>query len=269
MSLGVRTRVLIAYLEFDASMILDSVCAYSPDVIITFHNIFQNKEEFSVRNDFASYIQNEITKLRPSAKYHNFAIEEIGYQPHAKSIESIIDLVNGSYDFPEILINISTGPNEFSAAAAVSSVVHENVTIFSTAEIKSNIPIDIINKLYRKNGVPEGCSSKIQEPTAIHTFKTDAPSKPLVLGLRLLDDQITAGKPLMAKDMIALFIEKGIWMRERPSTNDNVFYLRDFVDKWVENGWVVKGQLRNQYRITEKGRMILDTYYNISPYLLF
>ena len=50
-------------------------------------------------------------------------------------------------------------------------------------------------------------------------------------------------------------------MRDGPSQNDNVLYLRDFVDKWIANGWVIRGQMRNQYRITEKGRMMLDTFY--------
>ena len=56
-------------------------------------------------------------------------------------------------------------------------------------------------------------------------------------------------------------MEEGIWMRDAPSQNDNVIYLRDFVDKWISNGWVVRGQMRNQYRITDKGRMMLDTFY--------
>ncbi len=70
-----------------------------------------------------------------------------------------------------------------------------------------------------------------------------------------------AGKSLMAKDMIKIFMDEGIWLRDSPSKNDNVIYLRDFVDRWIANGWVVRGQLRNQYRITEKGRMMIDTFY--------
>ena len=47
-----------------------------------------------------------------------------------------------------------------------------------------------------------------------------------------------------------------------------MFYLRDFVDRWIENGWIVKGRMRNQYTITDKGRDIIDKLYKNDETLL-
>ena len=93
------------------------------------------------------------------------------------------------------------------------------------------------------------------------TCDAKIPEKYLVLGLRVLKECSKDGTP-MAKEIISRLIEEGIWLRDEPSPNDNVFYLRDFVEKWIKNGWVEKGQLRNRYRITDKGNMILKTFYN-------
>ncbi|MBQ4368939.1 MAG: hypothetical protein II805_04125, partial [Candidatus Methanomethylophilus sp.] len=90
---------------------------------------------------------------------------------------------------------------------------------------------------------------------------SNPPEKYLVLGLRILKEHMLKDPYPPSKEIISELREKQIWLREKPSPSDGVFYLRDFVDKWVENGWVEKGQLRNRYSITEKGEMILNIFY--------
>ncbi len=256
----------MACLEYDVAMISRAIREYNPDIVLTFHDVFSNKEFCPLRARFANQVESEIKMINPGIRYHSFETKQRDFQSCAKSIETFIDLLNQLFDSPEIFICISAGTNEFAAAAAMSSFVHLNVTLFSVPEKSSLITPKEIENIMVVSGTPVGRSIEFEEPSALETIKTNPPDKPLVLGLRILNEQISSGQPLMAKDMVQIFIEKGIWQRDGASSHDNVIYLRDFVDKWIENGWVVRGQLRNQYRITSKGHMILDTFYNAAEY---
>ncbi len=259
MSMGIKPRVLLACLRYDVVKIIESIRAYSPQHVVTFHDMFTDstKQRFIFAERFQSILSGEF----PNITYHNFEISQKDYRDISKTLESTVVSLNNLMDDPEILINISAGTNEFAAAATMTAMIHKNVVLFTQDEEEDNLSLDLIDKAYYKDGVPTGLVTKVSEPRAIEVYRVDPPNKPLILGLRILDECMKAGKNLMVKDMIKIFMDEGIWMRDAPSKNDNVLYLRDFVDKWISNGWVVRGQLRNQYRITEKGRMMLDTFY--------
>ena len=259
MSMGIKPRVLLACLRYDVLKIIESVRAYSPQYVITFHDAFSDptKQRFA----FADRFQHLLEKEFPSISYHSFEMKQKDFRDISKTLESAVTFLNNLVDYPDIFINISAGTNEFAAAATMTSMIHDNVAIFTQDEEEDNLSAEAIKEIYYKNGEPTGPVTKVSEPRAIDVYRVDPPSKPLIIGLRILDENMKAGRSLMAKDMIKIFMDEGIWLRDGPSHNDNVLYLRDFVEKWIAKGWVVRGQLRNQYRITEKGRMMLDTFY--------
>ena len=259
MSMGIKPRVLMACLRYDVVKIIESIRAYSPQHVITFHDMFSDPS--NQRMIFAERFQHILEDEFTNTSYHNFEMKQKDFRDISKTLELAVVFLNNLMNYPDIFINISAGTNEFAAAATMTSMIHENVTIFTQDEEEDNLTPDAIQKIYYKGGVPTGPVTKVSEPRAIDVYHVTPPSKPLILGLRILDENMKAGKSLMAKDMIKIFMDEGIWMRDGPSQNDNVLYLRDFVDKWIANGWVIRGQMRNQYRITEKGRMMLDTFY--------
>ena len=63
----------------------------------------------------------------------------------------------------------------------------------------------------------------------------------------------------------------GLWYRDtesgdpdRKSTQrqtEAVYYQRDFITKWVRNGWVRKDDLRNKYVLTDDGVNVVNTFY--------
>ena len=259
MSMGIKQRVLIACLKYDVVKIIESVRAYSPHHVITFHDAFSDPSE--QRLLFAERFQYLLNKEFPNVSYRNIELKQKDFRDISRTLESTVVFVNNLLDKPTVLINISAGTNEFAAAATMTSMIHDNVIIFTQDEEEDNLSPEVVKEVFYKDGFPTGPVTKVSEPKAIDVYHVEPPSKPLILGLRILDENQRTGKNLMAKDMIKILMERGIWMRDGPSNNDNVVYLRDFVDKWIENGWVEKGQMRNQYRITEKGRMMIDTFY--------
>jgi hypothetical protein len=65
--------------------------------------------------------------------------------------------------------------------------------------------------------------------------------------------------------------EKGLWRRlgenmdqygnMRPEKGDSVYYHRDYVSKWISNGWVEKDDFYKRYVLTDEGRRIIETFY--------
>ncbi len=259
MSTGIKPRVLLACLRYDVVKIIESVRAYTPQYVVTFHDMFSDptKERFFFGERFQELLDREF----PNTTYYNFELKQKDFHEIARTIEGAVCMLDNLLDMPDVFVNISAGTNEFAAAATMVSMVHPNVTIFTQGELEDNLTQDVVRRAYYRDGEPTGLVTKVSEPVAIDVYQVDPPDKSLIIGLRILDENMNAGKSLMAKDMIKIFMDEGIWLRDSPSKNDNVIYLRDFVDKWIANGWVVRGQLRNQYKITEKGRMMIDTFY--------
>ena len=47
----------------------------------------------------------------------------------------------------------------------------------------------------------------------------------------------------------------------RPEKGDSVYYHRDYVSKWISNGWVEKDDFYKRYVLTDEGRRIIETFY--------
>ena len=259
MSLGIRPRAVISCVEYDSVRVIGPIKAYSPRIVILFSNQFEEDELSDIRKDFVNKVREEIDE----EKIHvmSFSDDIHSFPACSKMIESAIFVIDSMMQRPDIFINISAGTNEFAAAATMSAMMHDNAHIFSVKDLETNIDERIIKKTCYTKGVPTGTATKVTEPDVITVYPAEPPEEYLVLALRLLDDSMSKGENLMAKNMIVRIKEMGLWLRDGDSPNDNVFYLRDFVDKWIEKGWVTKGQMRNRYNITEMGRLVLDTFY--------
>ena len=40
-----------------------------------------------------------------------------------------------------------------------------------------------------------------------------------------------------------------------------MYYQRDFISKWLRNGWIVKDELLNRYVLTDSGRTAIGTFF--------
>lgn len=260
MSMGIKKRIILACLEYDVVRIIQPVKDYNADVLITFHDMFGVNSEIKMR--CADELQKELEGSCPNTHYSNFQNDLKDFTSLSKALESYISGFNAMFNRPEIFINISAGTNEFAAAATMSSMLHDNVQIFTVKDLETNIDQELIERAVLRNGVPTGTAAKVSEPDVITVYPAEPPKKHLVLGLRIFNDRLEKGESIAAKDMVSEYIKEGIWLRDGTSPNDGVFFLRDFVDKWIENGWLQRGQLKNRYNLTDKGKMVLDTFYN-------
>ena len=266
MALGIRKRVVISCAGYDVTSIVEPVKAYSPDIVITLHDMFSDKSLFPVKSEIIGTMQSQFDEMDRNMLPMNFECDIHDFSAVSSFLESAVERLGSVSDRPDIFINISAGTNEFAAAATMCAMLHDNVSIFSVRSISTNLDEKNLRAVLYKDGIPTGVATEVSQPEVIQTYDAEPPERHLVLGLRILVECSENGPP-MAKDVISRLITEGVWLRDEPSPNDNVFYLRDFVDKWIDKGWVEKGQLRNRYSLTNKGKMVLDTFYKESDKL--
>lgn len=142
------------------------------------------------------------------------------------------------------------------------SMMHENTEPVSVGakDYLHNDDTDL-KSIYFENETPIGLIKTIKEPTTMQQFKLDAPRKKLVIGLRILDDHIQKDLSVKSKDMVEEFKAAGIWERSSQA-NDQVYYNRDFIDKWLENKWVKRHpDMHKKLIITDFGHFVIDTFY--------
>ena len=73
--------------------------------------------------------------------------------------------------------------------------------------------------------------------------------------------------------MVAALKEAKLWYRDTDSVSSErktsqrqteaVYYQRDFINKWLENGWIRKDDLTGRYVVTYAGRNITSTFYTL------
>ena len=182
-------------------------------------------------------------------------------------------------------VNISSGTSEYTAAAAIASMMVPGTIPFSVStEVWTIKDDDTLRRFYYDSeGNPVGLTEKVGKTFPMPYYSIDVPDKNLVKGLRILNEKNEKNLPTTSSKMIKALKEKDLW-KKRPTEEgkipltvkgeivvgkyerkaeekkqEAVYYHRDFVNKWKNNGWVER--VDGAYIVTELGENILKTFY--------
>ena len=261
MASGRKERVLISCVSFEVAKIVDPAIYYEATRIHLIHygrdNIYQ---------EFYDEVEKRLKEELPRA-----TIIEHGDDP-IFNFEKMMNLVlriirqeqKDSNNTADIYVNISAGPSEYSAASLIASMMMKDVMPFNVSSEQYQVPIEKIREVYYENGRPVGMTKVPKEPNLFSTYAIQRPDERLVLGLGLLNDQIIGKKKTSAPVMIPLLAENGLMTFTcetpgKPDQKSTMNYQRNFVDRWLDNGWVEKVSKR-EMRITDEGHAILDVF---------
>ena len=179
-----------------------------------------------------------------------------------------IEEVKTAYGDPEILINSSAGPSEFSAAAIVSALM-TGTTAFTVGTKAYTVPKDRLRELYYENGRPVGLTSEIFDPRPIPAFDIDKPDENLVRSLRLYSQIREAKHSVTAVSIISALKNAGLWEYE-PNIHEKktdskqkeiMYYQRHYIQAWQKHKWIDKPSSKAKYDLTEDGKNIIMTFY--------
>ena len=279
MSSGKRIKVAIACVTFETVKITDAISYYQPDRVYLIHYVNASSgESAGIYADFYREVVREIVNSSDRGVPEIIEVTEdvSDYSLMLSAVHSIIENENCGEVRPDIYINVSAGSSDFVAAASMVSMMYDNVIPFTVKTRSYTISHEKIRECYySEDSRPVGMAKEVYKPVAMSKIKIHPPDRELVLALRCVNELLEIDERARASKMIYALKVKGYWMRrfdteglnEKSSPhNDLIYFRRDFMDRWISEGWVEKDEFHNIYRLTESGKRILDVFYPTKVY---
>lgn len=231
-------------------------------------HLLHHAEEGSVYRDFYDEVVKRISDIDPRIEVvpHLCAVYE--FSEVMREVLCIMqDEANRCGDDLDIYVNISAGTSEYSAAALIASMMNTGTAVpFTVGAEEFQVPPEKVREVYYDGDRPVGLTKTTKEPKAVSAYPIESPDPVRVLALKVLDEQI--GKDdTCASTMMRLLNERGLFgdyekkPTDRPEQKEVMRYQRNFVDYWLEKGWVEKVSKRRS-RVTKRGRDVLDVFYD-------
>lgn len=262
-------RIMYACVSFETVMVVEPAVRYNVDEIHLFHYVRDPSQSDNVYSEFYEEVVSRLRASMPTIRIVEHASDPIyNFQKMLRCLLTSIEEVKTAYGDPEILINSSAGPSEFSAAAIVSALM-TGTTAFTVGTKAYTVPKDRLRELYYENGRPVGLTSEIFDPRPIPAFDIDKPDENLVRSLRLYSQIREAKHSVTAVSIISALKNAGLWEYE-PNIHEKktdfkqkeiMYYQRHYIQAWQKYKWIDKPSSKAKYDLTEDGKNIIMTFY--------
>lgn len=191
-----------------------------------------------------------------------------------------------------VYVNISSGPPEYSAAAAIASMMVDGVELFTVGAKASGytVPFERQKGLLMHDGKLVGSAFDVHKPIKIDKFPLPTPDLKMLRALKIFgtipeakrsnvtvireliknkewrfsssDENCTIGTSVEFEGSDGKMMD-GI-DKEQYSKRQNkeaVQYQRAYIDYWKENGWIEKSEINGKrYKLTKTGRRYVDIF---------
>jgi len=256
---------------FETTKVLDPIKYYDATrAHLIYYSHAPNEEKGKMYREFLERVKLLVERDLPKAEVFLHENNVFDFQIMIKTVLELIASERATYPGSDIYVNISAGTPEYTAAAAIASMMVSNVTPFSVTTSEYTVGDEKLKEAYYSEGEPVGLTKNIGEIIPIQRFEIVPPDKILVCALRTYSNMLSSGEGSASK-MISALSKNDLWRRDKSKDKNNskeevensnkVFFQRNYKDKWIENGWIKKDYLTKKYKITDEGKTILDTFY--------
>ncbi len=286
MSSGRKQRIMIACVTFETVKISDPVEYYEANKVYLIHH---SSEKHPVYQEFYDRTV-ELIDRNSNGKVKVIEVHEKLWE-FSTMLRTVVAIIDGELEKDtdcEIYVNISAGSPEYTAAAAIGSMMYDPKIVIPFAvsgdEYTVQEDADIRECYYASERdpvtgnerlVPIGLSKSTKEPVRIPNFYIKKPSRDLVLGLKIYRDHSEKEKnryrrvtaPAVIEDLKAA----GLWNHSVDPSDSNrvknekssnaVYFHRDFIERWLKHQWVERDDTGKRYILTDEGRRIIETFY--------
>lgn len=273
MSSGKKNRIMIACVTFETSKVVEPALYYEINKIHIIRYLKDPESEAGrIYDEFRLRVCERLEEESPrpiEVVLHNERISD--FSTMLRTVLSIIQSENAAEDGCEIYVNVSAGTSEYSAAAAVASMMVPGTIPFSVGTQEYTVSNERIKDVYYIDGKPMGLCKSTYPPRAMPVYTINIPEEHLVRGLRILYERSQSKKSITSGAMVPALKEAGIWYRDtekegsdKKSTQkqtEAVYYQRDFITKWMKYGWIRKDELLSKYIVTQDGLNTINTFY--------
>lgn len=270
---GRKKRIMVACVTFETSKVVEPALYYEINKAHIIHYVKDpDSESGKIYDSFRRRVCERLESESPrevEIVEHNERVSDFSVM--LRTVLSIIQMENSGEEGCEIYVNISSGSPEYAAAATVASMMVSGTIPFSVNTKEYTVSTDRIRDVYFVDDQPVGMTKTTYPPRTMPIYAINIPEEHLVRGLRILGHRNEAKLSVTSGRMVEALKEAGLWYRDTESDNPDrkanqrqteaVYYQRDFISKWLKNGWIVKDDLRNRYVLTESGTTVIGTFY--------
>lgn len=270
---GRKKRIMVACVTFETSKVVEPVLYYEINKAHIIHYVKDpDSESGKIYDSFRRRVCERLESESPrevEIVEHNERVSDFSVM--LRTVLSIIQMENSGEEGCEIYVNISSGSPEYAAAATVASMMVPGTIPFSVNTKEYTVSTDRIRDVYFVDDQPVGMTKTTYPPRTMPIYAINIPEEHLVRGLRILGHRNEAKLSVTSGRMVEALKEAGLWYRDTESDDPDrkanqrqteaVYYQRDFISKWLKNGWIVKDDLRNRYILTESGTTVIGTFY--------
>lgn len=265
-------RVMIACVTFDTARISTPVEFYGSNVVYLIHYV-RDKSPDNIYQQFYDETVRLIKAANPGAEIDEVSARVYVFEDMLKAVSGIIyrekERADKNKGKLEIRVNLSAGSPEYITAAGIASMMNKDVEPFfvATGEYKLGSDPEKLKEVYfdQETGRPVGIVKSVRDVVDMPPFTVDMPDEKLVKALREYAKLIEEDATVSSMEVIDLLQKKGLWTKKNhiDGNSDTVYYQRKYIDVWIAHGWIERiGGKRSGYRLTENGRIIIDSLWN-------
>ena len=239
----VGLRVAAACVTFETVKV-SSPIAYMGKVDRVYLLHYIRSDEMGQENIYGSFYQEVVRQLREEQGIEDIRPVMVKVYRFPDVLQKMVEILSREQEEGNtVYVNISAGPNEYAAAAAIASMMVQN-----------------------EGDTPVGMSKKVYDPRDLPCFNIDLPEEDLVRGLGVLRTRLEKGHRTSYGAMIGALKDEGCW--ERPPEEEargvtqaeKMYYSRHFIREWSEKDWVVRDR-RGRMELTDDGRTVTEVFY--------
>jgi hypothetical protein len=273
MGSGRRERIVISCVTFETVKITDPINFYDATKVHLIHYVKDpSSDNGKIYIEFCERVCEMILENATIPVEIIRHMENVNdFTTMLRTVLCIIEEENQKDEPSDIFINISAGTSEYAAAAAIASMMMPGTIPFSVSTV--DYQVKNVKETFYENDKPVGLTKSVRDPKCLPKYSVSIPDRNVVQGLRILDEMNKKKLSTKGPDVIRVLKESDLWRRDsgeitfdyrgmtKITRSDSVYYFRDFVDKWISNGWVYRDEFRKRYFLTDEGKIILDTFY--------
>lgn len=261
MSSGKRISVLVFCVSPVKELYLSPIEHYEPDLIYALVDPGNGKTEKFQRDQYNS--------LKNSFKCQEIHDLNVDTRCYNEILATLVDLKKdlGSRfgDGLDLFVNISSGTNEYAAAAMFASMLPEPSTAFRVDVSDSRLSYEEISGIF---GTLSD-SLDFSEPEKYLVQTQQNPDEEMAAFLSIMKELLTISRSPRRSDIIDELKTRGFWSyNPRRKTNngradledkENMYLKRHYMEPALKKGWL-ECPCRNVFRLTELGRSYISIY---------
>jgi len=240
---------------FETVKVVDPAKYYKADKVYLFHKALEKPY-----SDFLEKVENELEDC--DIQYRSVKAE-INHFP--KIIKELMKAIEKERrDGNHVYVNVSAGTHVFCAAGLIACMMKGGNPFYAPTKNYS-VKYDEIEDVYFEDGEPVGLAEEVEDPEEILCFNLSNPDENLVRGLKIWKREKEKRGLMTYSTIIEKFNQEGLMEdiyeedRRKVSQSSIMEYRRNYLDKWIENGWLKKLD-RGKYELTEDGKRILEVF---------